>query len=89
MIRGTWNFMQRYINPVRKAFVKVRADHDIGGKITPLKYREAEGETYLIDRITDVRPATLRANGRAWNAPHLPRAGQADLSIPRPGSLVH
>ena len=49
--------MQRYTQPrARKAFVKVRADHDIGGKITPLKFREAEGETYLIDRITDVRP---------------------------------
>ena len=80
--------MQRYTQPrARKAFVKVRADHDIGGKITPLKFREAEGETYLIDHRC--APRGRRANGRAWNALHLPRAGQADLSIPRPGSLVH
>ena len=56
--------MQRYTQPrARKAFVKVRADHDIGGKITPLKFREAEGETYLIDRITDVRPAASERTG--------------------------
>ena len=56
--------MQRYTQPrARKAFVKVRADHDIGGKITPLKFREAEGETYLIDRITDVRPAISERTG--------------------------
>ena len=35
--------MQRYTQPrARKAFVKVRADHDIGGKITDVRPAASE-----------------------------------------------
>ena len=51
-------------NP-HKAFVKVRADHEIGGRIIPLKFREADGEPVIIDRILDIRPApSLKAGGQ-------------------------
>ncbi len=59
-----WEMEPLRRNP-HKAFVKVRADHEIGGRITPLKFREANGEPVIIDRILDVRPApSLKAGGQ-------------------------
>lgn len=51
-------------NP-HKAFVKVRADHDISGQITPLKFRQENGDAVTIERILDARPApSLKAGGQ-------------------------
>ena len=51
-------------NP-HKAYVKVRADHYPDGKILPIKFRETEGEAYVIDQILDIRPApSLKAGGQ-------------------------
>ena len=46
----------RRSNP-NKIYVKVRADHEIGGKIRPLCFRAVGGEAVKIDKILDVRQA--------------------------------
>ena len=51
-------------NPA-KIFVKVRADHLIGGSVRPLMFRAEDGPAMRIDRITDVREApSLKAGGQ-------------------------
>lgn len=51
-------------NPA-KIFVKVRADHLIGGSVRPLMLRAEDGPAMRIDRITDVREApSLKAGGQ-------------------------
>lgn len=48
-----------------KIFVKVRADHLIGGKVRPLMLRTEDGPVMRIDRVTDVREApSLKAGGQ-------------------------
>ena len=46
-----------------KRFVKVRADHNLDGKILPLKFRTEDGPEIKIDRITDVRRAAATKAG--------------------------
>ena len=51
-------------NPA-KIFVKVRADHLIGGGVRPLMLRTEDGPALRIDRIIDVREApSLKADGQ-------------------------
>ena len=51
-------------NPA-KIFVKVRADHLIGGSVRPLMLRAEDGPAIRIDRILDVREApSLKAGGQ-------------------------
>ena len=51
-------------NPA-KIFVKVRADHLIGGSVRPLMLRTEDGPAMRIDRVTDVREApSLKAGGQ-------------------------
>ena len=51
-------------NPA-KIFVKVRADHLIGGGVRPLMLRAEDGPIMRIDRVTDVREApSLKAGGQ-------------------------
>ncbi|MBE5798820.1 MAG: hypothetical protein E7321_02595 [Clostridiales bacterium] len=51
-------------NPA-KIFVKVRADHLIGGGVRPLMLRTEDGPAMRIDRVTDVREApSLKAGGQ-------------------------
>lgn len=51
-------------NP-KKIFVKVRADHLIGGSVRPLMLRTEDGPPMRIDRVTDVREApSLKAGGQ-------------------------
>lgn len=51
-------------NPA-KIFVKVRADHLIGGHVRPLMLRTEDGPVMRIDRVTDVREApSLKAGGQ-------------------------
>ena len=51
-------------NPA-KIFVKVRADHLIGGGVRLLMLRAEDGPAMRIDRITDVREApSLKAGGQ-------------------------
>ena len=47
----------------RKFFVKVRADHEIGGRILPIKFREAGGAVCIIERILGVSPTRRGAKG--------------------------
>ena len=48
-----------------KIFVKVRADHLIGGSVRPLMLRREDGPILRIDRVTDVREApSLKAGGQ-------------------------
>ena len=48
-----------------KIFVKVRADHLIGGGVRPLMLRAEDGPAMRIDRIVDVREApSLKAGGQ-------------------------
>jgi hypothetical protein len=48
-----------------KIFVKVRADHEIGGVTRPLFFCSEDGSPVLIDRVVDVRPApALKAGGQ-------------------------
>ena len=48
-----------------KIFVKVRADHLIGGNVRPLMLRREDGPILRIDRVTDVREApSLKAGGQ-------------------------
>lgn len=48
-----------------KRYVKVRADHEIGGRVVPLMFRAEEGEAVRIDHILDVREApSLKAGGQ-------------------------
>ncbi|NLG25621.1 MAG: hypothetical protein GX558_09720 [Clostridiales bacterium] len=47
----------------RRAYVKVRADHEIGGRVVPLMFRGEEGGSVRIDRILDVRPAASTRSG--------------------------
>ena len=54
----------RRSNP-NKIYVKVRADHEIGGTIRPLCFRAEGGEAVKIDKIIDVRHApSLKAGGQ-------------------------
>lgn len=56
--------MEKVRNPYKR-FVKVRADHEIGGRIIPLMFREEDGESVCIDRILDMREApSLKAGGQ-------------------------
>ena len=51
-------------NP-HKEYIKVRADHQLDGRIIPIKFRAEEGPTYIIDRIIDIRQApSLKAGGQ-------------------------
>lgn len=51
-------------NPCKR-YVKVRADHDLDGKIRPLMFREEDGAACRIDRIMDVgETAALKAGGQ-------------------------
>ncbi len=51
-------------NP-RRIFVKVRADHEIGGKVHPLCFKAEEQDVVRIDRVLDVRRApSLKAGGQ-------------------------
>ena len=56
--------MERVCNPYKR-FVKVRADHEIGGRIMPLMFRDEDGEGVRIDQILDIREApSLKAGGQ-------------------------
>ena len=49
----------------QKLFVKVRADHEIDGKVIPLMFKSDTDETIIIDRILDIRLcASLKAGGQ-------------------------
>lgn len=51
-------------NP-HKRFVKVRADHELDGRIVPLMFRDEDGEGARIDAVLDVRQAaSLKAGGQ-------------------------
>jgi hypothetical protein len=54
----------RRSNP-NKIFVKVRADHEIGGMIQPLFFKAEDSEAVKIDKIIDIRQApSLKAGGQ-------------------------
>jgi len=47
-----------------KVYVKVLAEFDQAGKVTPLSVEWEDGHVYQIDRVLDVRPgASLKAGG--------------------------
>jgi hypothetical protein len=49
---------------IRKAYVPVLAHFDSDGNITPVLITWEDGNTYEIDKVTDVRPAaSLKAGG--------------------------
>lgn len=46
-------------------YVKVRADFDVDGRVTPLLLRTEDDRVLRIDRILDVRPApSLKSGGQ-------------------------
>ncbi len=48
-----------------KQYVKVRADHEIGGRIVPIMFRPEDGDCARIDQILDMREApSLKAGGQ-------------------------
>ncbi len=56
--------MREYVNK-HKQYVKVRADHEIGGRVAPLMFRAEDGDAVRIDHILDVREApSLKAGGQ-------------------------
>jgi uroporphyrinogen decarboxylase len=52
--------MERRRENPHKSYVKVRCDHEFGGKIVPIKFRTEDGDPVMIDRITDVQVALAR-----------------------------
>ena len=59
-----------------KQFVEVRAEHQLGGAIKPIMFREEDDLYTPIDEIIDVREApALRAGGQGIR-PRLPEAAQ-------------
>jgi len=50
---------------LHKQYVKVRADHEIGGRVVPLMFRAEDGEAQHIDKIVFVCEApSLKAGGQ-------------------------
>ncbi len=72
--------MERKQGTPRKIFVKVRADHEIGGKIRPLCFRQEDRETVRIDRVVEVRRApSLKAGGQGMR--YTCRAGGREVYL--------
>lgn len=61
---GPVSFGEEFISMGRK-FVKMEAEFDLDGKITPTVLHWPDGKTYPIDKVLDVRPApSLKAGGQ-------------------------
>ena len=48
----------------RKVYVTVSAEHAPDGKCCPKSIRLADGKSYVIDRVTQVRPCAAEVGGR-------------------------
>lgn len=67
------------VNP-HKVMVKVRADFDVDGRITPLKLRTPTGSPVVIEQITEITPApALKAGGMGLR--YTCRVGQKEFYL--------
>lgn len=72
--------MDQRRNTPAKAYVKVRADHLLNGRIRPLMFREEDGPTVVIDRIEDEREApALKAGGQGTR--YMCRVGDQQIAL--------